>query len=49
MEEYKLLAKNEKGQIQSVIVRIFNKENNDVIMEFEMPLDEGDDLNDEQD
>lgn len=46
MEEYKLLAKNENGQIQSVIVRIFNKENNDIIMEFEMPIDEGDDLND---
>ena len=39
----KILAKDKDGKLFPVTVKIFDKETNKVLIEFEMPIDKGDD------
>ena len=38
-----ILARDKDGKLFPIIIKVFNKETDEILMEFEVPIDEGDD------
>lgn len=38
-----ILARDKDGKLFPVTIKVFNKETDEILMEFEIPIDEGDD------
>lgn len=38
-----ILARDKDGKLFSITIKVFNKETDEILMEFEVPIDEGDD------
>ena len=42
-QKVEILARDKDGNFFPVTIKIFNKETDEILMEFEVPIDEGDD------